>query len=89
MPDTVNAVVTRARGINGQHADGDVIELPEGQFEDWRKLGWVDRATAEQIEADKVAKAAAQEKAEKAEQAKAKKAPAKTTTTSKAADKPA
>lgn len=61
MTEIVQAVVTRARGINGQHADGDVIALPVGQFEDWRSIGWVDRATPAQI-------AAAKAMAEKAEQ---------------------
>lgn len=71
MSDTVQAVVTRKRGINGVHADGDVIPLAENQFEDWRSLGWVDRATPEQIEkAQADAEAAkAKEKAEKAKSA--------------------
>lgn len=74
MAHTVNAIVTRKRGINGHLADGQVIlEMPFNQFEDWRGMGWVARATAEQVEAHKAAEAAAAEKAAAAEAAKAKK----------------
>lgn len=55
--DTVNAIVTRARGIShrGEHfADGAVIEnMPINQFDDWRGIGWVSLATPEQVEASR------------------------------------
>ena len=68
MSYTVNAIVTRPRGISGQYADGDVItDMPANQFEDWRRLGWVGRATTAQVEAhaeaQRAAALAAQEKA--------------------------
>ncbi len=97
MTDTVNAVVTRKRGIrvagvNPVHyADGKVLlDLPRDQFEDWRAIGWVDGATNAQV-ADAKARAAeeaARMKAEKAGKSKAEKA-AKTETEPKAEEKPA
>lgn len=76
MTDTVHAIVTRKRGINGQHADGAVIlDMPVNQFADWRGMGWVSRATAEQVEAHNEAVRIAAEKAA-AEAAKPKKSKA-------------
>ncbi len=64
MSDTVNAIVTRPRGISGQYADGEVITgMPANKFEDWRRLGWVGRATTAQVEAHQAGLLAAQEKA--------------------------
>lgn len=53
MPDTVNAVVSRERGINhrDRHFPHKTIieDMPLGLFGDWNRLGIVERATDEQV----------------------------------------
>lgn len=72
MPHTVNAIVTRERGISGQYADKQVIlEMPANQFNDWRALGWVAVATADEVQAHKAAELEAAEQAAAAAAAEA------------------
>lgn len=80
MSDTVNAVVTRTRGINRDRVHvphGGIIEdMAADQFGEWNRLQIVERATAEQVAAHREAIAQAEAEAAAMEAERSSAAPA-------------